>query len=68
MTMTNREYNKHKKAMLDRAMMISIEGLQSAIIDEVKTPALPYLIFDTMMTALEKKMGKKAFKEWSNTL
>lgn len=62
--MNKREYNAHKKAMVERAMMISVEGLQSAIIDEMKTPTLPYLIFDTMVSALEKKMGKRAFDAW----
>jgi len=66
--MNNREYAKHKKAMLENAMLISVDGLQAAIIEEVKTPVLPYLVFDTMLTALQKKMGTKAFNEWISTL
>lgn len=66
--MNNREYNKHKKAMLERALMISVEGLQASIVDEIKTPVLPYLIFDTMTAALEKKMGKKEFTKWFDSL
>lgn len=66
--MNNREYTKHKKAMLERAMMISTEGLQSAIVEEMTTPVLPYLVFDTMLSALEKKLGKKQFNEWMATI
>lgn len=62
------EYAKHKKALVARAMLMSVEGLQGIILEELKNPSLPYLLFDATMQALEKKMGKKAFAAWVNNI
>jgi hypothetical protein len=66
--MNDREYAKHKKALVARAQMLSVEALQDAIRDEWDSPELPYLVFDAMTTALEKKLGKRRYAAWINTL
>ena len=70
--MQKKEYAMHKKALVARAMLVSEEGLKAAIAEEMRSDSvsstLPYLVFDSMLSALEKKMGKKRFLEWSKTL
>lgn len=66
--MEDNVYNAHKKSLVARAMMMTVEGLQDAITDEWESPELPYLVFDAMTTALEKKLGKVEYAKWINTL
>ena len=66
--MNEREYNKHKRALVERAKLLSVEALQHSISDEWSKPELPYLVFDAMTTALEKKLGKRRYIDWINTL
>lgn len=66
--MDTKEYEKHKRALVRRAMLLSVEALQDAIQDEWLKPDLPYLVFDAMTTALEKKMGKPAYASWINSI
>lgn len=70
--MNRRDYQIHRKALVEHAMLISVEGLQAYIQDEMTRESdedgLPYLVFDSMLIALEKKMGKKAFLEWQAKL
>lgn len=66
--MEDKVYNAHKKALVSRAMSITVEGLQDAITDEWNNPELPYLVFDAMTTALEKKLGKAEYAKWINSL
>jgi hypothetical protein len=68
MAMTKREYNAHKKALMNTAMCITVESLQASIKDEFVNPSQPYLVFDAMMSACEKKLGKREFQKWLATL
>lgn len=75
--MKKREYNVHKKALVERCMLMSLEGIQMAILEQITATiepqgategdtgeTMPYILFEAMLIALERKMGKKAFAEW----
>lgn len=66
--MENREYKKHRIALRDRAMMMTIDGLQASIKADFEAPAWPSVLFDAMNDALERKMGKRAYTVWFNAL
>lgn len=66
--MEDKVYNAHKKALVSRAMRLSVEALQDAITDEWNKPELPYLVFDAMTTALEHKLGLAEYAKWINSL
>lgn len=70
--MYKKEYAAHKKALVERAMMLSVEGLQHAIIGELQKARddepRSYLTFDAMTVALERKMGRKGYAAWLATL
>jgi hypothetical protein len=66
--MNEREYRKHKKALVERAKMLSVEALKASISDEWEDSKLPYLVFDAMTTALQKKLGTRQYTVWVNTL
>lgn len=66
--MNNREYNKHRTALRDHALAMSVEGLQEGIKDDFVNPQWPAVLFDAMNDALERKMGKRAYTEWFNAL
>lgn len=54
--MQKKEYAMHKKALVARAMLVSEEGLQAAIADEMRDGGtLPYLVFDAMAAHLKRK-------------
>lgn len=62
------EYKKHVKALRDHAMLMSVQGIQDSIRDDWKEPKWPAILFDAMCDALEKKMGKKAYAKWFDSL
>ena len=70
--MYKKEYAAHKKSLVERAMMLSVEGLQHAIIGELQKAKedepMSYLTFDAMTVALERKMGRKGYAAWLTTL
>lgn len=66
--MNDRRYNSDVRAMANHACMMSVEGLKDSILDDWKDPKWPGMLFDAMNIALEKKMGKRAYKEWFDSL
>jgi hypothetical protein len=66
--MDTREYKKHVNALRNHAMLMSVDGLQAAIIDDWNEPKWPSVLFDAMNEALERKMGKRAYAHWFNSL
>lgn len=66
--MNNRRYNSDVRAMADHASMMTIDGLQHAILEDWNNPQWPSILFDAMNLALEKKMGKRAYTTWFNAL
>lgn len=62
------EYKKHVRALKGHAQAMSVDGLQSAIKDEWETPTWPAILFDAMTETLEKKMGKRQFATWFDSL
>lgn len=63
-----REYKKHVKALSSHALLMSVEGLQEAIKDDWNKPEWPSVLFDAMNEALERKMGKRAYAQWFDSL
>lgn len=66
--MNNREYKQHVKALRDRALLMSVEGIQESIQNDWKEPKWPAILFDAMCEALEKKMGKVRYARWFDSL
>ncbi|MNC14379.1 hypothetical protein D3C75_621550 [compost metagenome] len=66
--MDNREYKKHKIALRNHAMLMSVDGLQESIKGDWNNPQWPSVLFDAMCEALERKMGKRAYTTWFNAL
>lgn len=63
-----RDYKKHRSAIRDHALMMSIEGLQTSIKEDWLEPKWPSVLFDGMNDALERKMGKRAYAQWFDSL
>jgi hypothetical protein len=63
-----REYKKHRTALRNSAMNMSVDGLQESIKADWKEPQWPSVLFDAMNDALERKMGKRAYAAWFNSL
>jgi hypothetical protein len=66
--MNTREYKKNLIALRNRAMDMSVDGLQESIKAEFAEPKWPAVLFDAMNAALERKMGKRAYGEWFDSL
>lgn len=66
--MNNRNYNKDVKQLAGHAMAMSVEGLKDSILDDWNNPEWPAILFDAMNLALEKKIGKRAYAVWFNSL
>lgn len=66
--MNEREYNKHLKALVQRALLLSESGLQLYLIEEYNKPEPDDLMFDVLSKALVKKMGKRRFDSWIDTV
>lgn len=66
--MNTNEYKKHVKALRDHAMLMSVEGLQESIKADWQSPQWPSVLFDAMNDALEKRMGKRAYSKWFDSL
>jgi hypothetical protein len=66
--MNQREYKKHVTALRNHALLMSVEGLQEAIVDDWNEPKWPSVLFDAMNDALERKMGKRAYSQWFDSL
>ncbi len=66
--MNEREYNKHVKALVQRALFLSEQGLQLYLIEEYNKPEPDDLMFDVLSKALVKKMGKRRFDSWIDTV
>lgn len=66
--MNDRRYNSDVRAMANHASVMSVEGLKDSILEDWKNPQWPAMLFDAMNLALEKKMGKRAYKVWFDSL
>lgn len=66
--MESREYKKHLVALRNHAVLMSVEGLQQSIKADFADPKWPAVLFDAMNAALEKKMGKRAYAVWFDSL
>ena len=66
--MDNREYKKHLVQLRDRALLMSVEGLKESIKADFAEPKWPSVLFDAMNAALEKKIGKRAYANWFDSL
>lgn len=66
--MTTNEYKRHVKALKDHALLMSIEGLQWSIKEDWTNPKWPAVLFDAMNEALAKKMGRKSYALWFDSL
>lgn len=66
--MNERDYAKHKKALVARALMLSEHGLQLYVIEEYNKPNPDDMMFDVLTTALQKKMGKRRYDAWQATI
>lgn len=64
----NRQYARDVKALAAHASMMTVEGLQAAILEDWNDPKWPSNLFDGMNLALEKKMGKRAYTVWFESL
>jgi hypothetical protein len=63
-----REYKKHRMALRNSAMLMSVDGLKESIKADWKDPQWPSVLFDAMNDALERKIGKRAYAVWFNSL
>lgn len=64
----NRRYNSDVKALASHASMMTVDGLKAAILEDWNNPQWPGILFDAMNLALEKKLGKRAYTVWFESL
>lgn len=66
--MNNRNYSKDVKQLAGHAMAMSVEGLKESILEDWENPQWPSMTFDAMNLALQRKMGKREYDKWFNSL